>query len=131
MRRSRMILRTLSDRTTVTRRQHESPVDLRVATGCRCQSCPNCASKRTFVFPYVLERECEARVLSLDNAHFSKGTFADDSQQTEVVEIHWAVLLATTILDKCSGVASDAPKADKESGPMTLVALPTHTHLGR
>jgi hypothetical protein len=58
----------------------------RVVTG--CQSCPDGASKRTFIFSYVFERECEAGVLSLDNAHFSKGALADDSQQAEVVEVH-------------------------------------------
>jgi hypothetical protein len=42
----------------------------------------------TFIFSYVLESECEACVLSLDDTHFSKGALSDDSQQAEVVEIH-------------------------------------------
>lgn len=48
--------------------------------------------KQTFIFSYVLERKCEAGVLALDNAHFAKGTFADDAQQPEVVEVHCVVV---------------------------------------
>lgn len=44
--------------------------------------------RQTFIFSYVLERKCEAGVLALDNAHFAKGSFADDSQQPEMVEVH-------------------------------------------
>ena len=42
---------------------------------------------RTFIFPDVFESECEAGVFSLDDAHLSKGTFSNDSQQSEVVEV--------------------------------------------
>lgn len=48
--------------------------------------------KQTFIFSYVLERECEAGVLALNNAHFAKGSFADDAQQPEVVEVHCVVV---------------------------------------
>ena len=44
--------------------------------------------RQTFIFSYVLERKCEAGVFALDDAHFAKGSFADDSQQPEVVEVH-------------------------------------------
>lgn len=44
--------------------------------------------RRTFIFSYVLEGKGEAGVLALDNAHLAKSSFADDSQQPEVVEVH-------------------------------------------
>jgi hypothetical protein len=44
----------------------------------------NCAAiggcRPTFVFSYVLQCECEACVLALNDTHFSKGTLSDDSQ---------------------------------------------------
>ena len=43
--------------------------------------------RQTFIFPYVLEGECEAGVFSLDNADLAKGAFAHDSQQAKVVEV--------------------------------------------
>ena len=78
MRRSRMIFRTLSDRTTVTQRQHGPSLAARR----RC--------RQTFIFSYILERKGEAGVLALDNAHLAKGALADNAQQPEVVEVHWA-----------------------------------------
>jgi hypothetical protein len=42
----------------------------------------------TFILSYVLERECEARILALHDAHLSEGALADDAQQAEVVEVH-------------------------------------------
>jgi hypothetical protein len=68
MRRSRMMLRTLSDRTTVTRHQHRGPDGVwqeRVAL--------------TFILPDVLEGEGETGVLALDDAHLAKGALADDA----------------------------------------------------
>ena len=85
MRRSRMILRTLSDRTTVTRRQQQVPENPSLWHDAIP---PPSARRLTFVFSYVLERECEARVFALDNAHLAKGALADDAQQAEVVEVH-------------------------------------------
>ena len=71
-----MIFRTLSDRTTVTQRQHGPSLAARR----RC--------RQTFIFSYILERKGEAGVLALDNAHFAKGSLADDSQQPEVIQVH-------------------------------------------
>lgn len=45
--------------------------------------------RQTFILAYVLERECEAGVLALDDADLAKGALADDAQQAEVVEVHW------------------------------------------
>ena len=75
MRRSRMILRTLSERTTVTRRQYGA----RSGTALR--------GRLTLILAYVLEGECEARVFALDDAHLAKRALADDAQQPEVVQI--------------------------------------------
>lgn len=55
---------------------------------------PNGEGGRTFVLSYVLERECEAGVLSLDDAHLAKGALSDDSQQAEVVQVDFDVLSA-------------------------------------
>jgi hypothetical protein len=44
--------------------------------------------RQTFIFPYVFERKGEARVLALDDAYLAECTFADDSQQAEVVEVY-------------------------------------------
>lgn len=81
MRRSRMIFRTLSDRTTVTQRQRFFSL-LANVSGCR----------QTFIFPYVLERKGEASIFALNDAHFAKGALADDAQQPEVVEVHCVVV---------------------------------------
>jgi hypothetical protein len=42
----------------------------------------------TFILSYILEGECEAGVLALDDAHLAEGALADDTQQAEVVEVH-------------------------------------------
>jgi hypothetical protein len=44
--------------------------------------------RQTFIFPYVFERKGEACVLALDDTHLAECTFADDSQQPEVVEVY-------------------------------------------
>lgn len=96
-----MIFRTLSDRTTVTQHQHSGPWS---PWGCT----------QTFIFPYVLERKGEAGVLALDNAHLAKGSFADDAQQPEVVEVHcvWLSEVATWIAQRRRGrCRSDAAGA--------------------
>jgi hypothetical protein len=83
MRRSRMMLRTLSDRTTVTQRQHQALL----VRGPAIQSHAVC--RPTFIFPYVLERKREAGVFPLDDAHLAEGALANNSQQSEVVEVHF------------------------------------------
>jgi hypothetical protein len=50
-------------------------------------SCCDCECRPTFVFSYVLESKCEARILSLDNAHFAERALSDNAQQAEVVEV--------------------------------------------
>lgn len=42
---------------------------------------------RTFIFAYVLERVGGTVVFALDDADFAKGAFADDAEETEVVEV--------------------------------------------
>jgi hypothetical protein len=44
----------------------------------------------TFIFPNILESKCEPGILSLDDSHFPKSPLPDDSQQPEVVEVHYA-----------------------------------------
>jgi hypothetical protein len=51
----------------------------------------DCAGRLTLIFSYVLERKGKACVFALDDAHFSKSTFADHAQQAEVVEVHCGV----------------------------------------
>lgn len=46
-------------------------------------------SLRTFIFAYILQGKGETRIFSLDNSYFSKGSSADDSQQSEVVEVYY------------------------------------------
>jgi hypothetical protein len=76
------MLRTLSDRTTVTRCQYPKGKCILTAEslkrGCR----------RTFILSYILESECEAGVLALNDADLSERTFADNTQQTKVVEVN-------------------------------------------
>jgi hypothetical protein len=43
----------------------------------------------TFIFPDVFESERQACVFPLDDTDFAKGTSTDDSQETEVVQVHW------------------------------------------
>lgn len=69
IRRSRMMLRTLSERTTGWQEsQHASGLDSRIIFG----QCP------TFVFPNVFEGERQACVFPLDDPDFAKGTSTDD-----------------------------------------------------
>lgn len=79
MRRSRIMLRTLSDRTTVAQRQHQT---LLVGGPGRRRH------MHTFVFPYVLERKRKARVFPLNDAHLAECALAHNTQQAEVVEVH-------------------------------------------
>lgn len=44
-------------------------------------------AERTFIFSNVLERKRQPCVLALDDAHFAKGTFANNAQQAEVIEV--------------------------------------------
>lgn len=82
-----MILRTLSDRTTVTQRQQRVPGS--ITTAQRRPLALNCGCRQTFIFSYVLEGECEARVFPLDDSHLSECAFANHSQKTKVVEVDW------------------------------------------
>ncbi len=66
----------------MTRRQHESLLVCSAARQCEI------VYRQTFIFPYVFERKGEARVLALDDAYLAECTFADDSQQAEVVEVY-------------------------------------------
>jgi hypothetical protein len=42
---------------------------------------------RTFIFANVLERVGGAVVFALDDADFAKSAFADDAEETEVIEV--------------------------------------------
>lgn len=88
-----MILRTLSDRTTVTQRQHWRA---RTARG---------SARHTFIFANVLERKGKAGVLALDNAHLAEGSLADDAQQPEVVEVHWVRVVSVSPAQAWQGMA--------------------------
>ncbi len=61
-----MMFRTLSDRTTISYMSWSLRYFLAV-------------SLLTFIFAYVLERKCEASVLSLDDADLPKGSLANNS----------------------------------------------------
>lgn len=71
-----MMFRTLSDRTTVS---HVS-LDRRPPMG-------PLAHMLTFIFANVFQGEGQAGILSLDDANLSKGTFAHDAQESEMIEI--------------------------------------------
>lgn len=86
MRRSRMILRTLSDRTTVTRRQRQAPVEWRWRDG---WPSGRVGGGLTLVLSDVLEGKRQTGVFALDDANLAEGSLADDTQQPKVVEIHW------------------------------------------
>lgn len=43
---------------------------------------------RTFIFADILQGKREIGVFSFDNADFAKGSSADDSQQSKVVEVY-------------------------------------------
>lgn len=76
-----MMFRTLSDRTTVTQRQHWTL--LVCLPGLQCGGC----GIPTFIFSYVLERKCEACVFPLDDAHLAECALAHNAKQAEVVEV--------------------------------------------
>jgi hypothetical protein len=44
-----------------------------------------------FIFSDIFKSKGKIRVLSLDNSYLSKGTSADDSQEAEMIEVHFAV----------------------------------------
>ena len=85
-----MILRTLSDRTTVTRRQRQTPVGWRWREGWRAGS----GGRLTLILSDVLEGKGQAGVLALDDADLAKGSLADDTQQAKVIEVHWGELVS-------------------------------------
>lgn len=43
--------------------------------------------QHTFLLANVFECECQARVLPLDNAHLSEGTFSDHAKEAKVIEV--------------------------------------------
>ena len=71
-----MMLRTLSERTTVRRRQGRETREGGRAEG-----------GATFVLADVLEGKREAGVFALDDADLAKRALADDTEQAEVVEV--------------------------------------------
>ena len=76
-----MIFRTLSDRTTIQVVPDQPYGRLRGGGE---------TSARTFILSDVFERKGQAGILALDDAHFTKGTFADDTQKFEMVEVHYS-----------------------------------------
>jgi hypothetical protein len=44
-----------------------------------------------FIFTDIFEGKGQVRILPLNNSHLSKGTSADDSQQAEMIQVHFAV----------------------------------------
>lgn len=75
MRRSRMIFRTLSDRTTA-----------RIVTTCRlCWE----LGGNTLVLPNVLESKRRAGILPLDDANLAERALSHDPQQPEVIKVDW------------------------------------------
>lgn len=43
---------------------------------------------RTFIFADILQSKRQIGVFSFDNAYFAKGSSADDSQKSKMVEVH-------------------------------------------
>jgi len=84
IRRSRMMFRTLSDRTTAGKgkRQHEGAD--RPVHGVR-----GARGGHTFILSDVLEGKRQSGIFPLDNSYFAESAAADDTKQSEVVEVHW------------------------------------------
>lgn len=76
MRRSRMMLRTLSDRTTAGHNYSDGGATTKPG-----------AIERTLIFSDVLESKRRAVVFPLDYADLSEGTLSDNAQQAKVAEI--------------------------------------------
>lgn len=72
MRRSLMMFLTLSERTT---RVHVSGTH------------NHTIKWRTFILADVFEGKCKSRIFPFNNANFAKSSLADDSEQSEVVQI--------------------------------------------
>lgn len=69
------MFRTLSDRITV------------AAGGQRGRASAE-RIRRTLIFADILQSKGQASVLPLDDADLPKGTFSDDPQQAEMIEVH-------------------------------------------
>jgi len=69
-----MMFRTLSDRTTV---QEMSANAAEIRSG-----------EATFIFANILQREGQSSVFPLDNSNLPKCSLSDDSQQSEMIEVH-------------------------------------------
>lgn len=55
------------------------------------------AARRTFIFPYVFQSKGQAGVLALDDANLSEGASADDTQESEMVEVHYRRFLSAGV----------------------------------
>lgn len=77
---SRIIFRTLSDRTT---RNRVSDLSNWNAEGVMW------GQKHTLLLANVFQREGQPSILSFDNANLSKGTFSDHAKEAEVIEVDW------------------------------------------
>lgn len=74
--RSRIILRTLSDRTTT---HHQSdPLDRR----------GHCSRERTLIFPDIFQRKGQAGILPLHNADLAKGALSYHAEEPKVIKIN-------------------------------------------
>jgi alpha-acetolactate decarboxylase len=49
----------------------------------------------TFIFTDIFEGKGQVRILPLNNSHLSKGTSADDSQQAEMIQVHYKAVSIT------------------------------------
>ena len=80
-----MMLRTLSDRTTERKGQVSDQSGASNAVLFFFQSN---VQKHTFIFANVLQCEGQAGIFPLHDSNFSESAPADDSQETEVIEVH-------------------------------------------
>lgn len=82
IRRSRMIFRTLSDRTTT--RGNEQLMSACIEVFLRQQ--------HTFFFPNVFQRERQSGVFLLHDTNLAESTFSNHPQQTKLIQVHCALV---------------------------------------
>lgn len=68
------MFRTLSDRTTIKIRLSVAPLN-------------RDRMQHTFFFSNIFQRKGQTGIFSFDDPDFAKGSFADDAEQTEMVEV--------------------------------------------
>lgn len=109
------MFRTLSDRTTVVEEEMILAFHVHNDIGQNGHGASSTSTPSlTFIFANVFQGERETGIFALDDSNFAKGSFADDTKQSKVVEVHY--WRHTVSGDGCGGIDTSAGCSSPKDG---------------